>query len=77
MLLRDDLTCLRCELAADFSAPRAIFESLVRPRCSLDRGNIFPVLVVSWSIDLKSGRGLCSAPGSSQAIELNSLARIG
>ena len=45
-----NLTRLRFELAADLAAPRAVFEGLSQPRCFLDGCNVFPVLVVAWTV---------------------------
>ncbi len=52
MLLGDDLARLRCESAADFAAPCAVFESLARPSCLLDGRNILPVLVIVWAVPM-------------------------
>src|SRR4051794_14352417 len=42
MLESHDVTRLRCEFATDLAAPRAIFESLSRPRCFLNWHNVLP-----------------------------------
>jgi hypothetical protein len=43
---------LRLELAADLATPRAVFEALVHPRCLLDGRNVFPGLVVAWTVTM-------------------------
>jgi hypothetical protein len=50
VLLVHNLTRLRFELAADLAAPRAIFEGLSQLRCFLDGCNVFPGLVVAWTV---------------------------
>ena len=55
MLLHDGLTLLRCEFAADLATPRAVFESLSRPSCFLNRRNIFPALVVARTVPMMHG----------------------
>src|SRR5690348_16250833 len=55
MLLGDDLARLRCEFAANLSAPGAVFESLVRPSCFLDGRNVFPCLVVALAVAMVQG----------------------
>ena len=45
-----NLTRLRFELAADLAASRAVFEGLSQPRCFLDGCNVFPGLVVAWTV---------------------------
>src|SRR5215471_18062640 len=52
MLEGHDVARLRCEFAPDLAAPRAVFESLVRPRCLLDRRNVLPGLVVARAISM-------------------------
>src|SRR5262245_10158416 len=50
MLRRDDVAWLRLELGANLAAPRAVFESFAPPRCLLDGRNVFPGLIVAWTI---------------------------
>src|SRR5262249_23491856 len=50
MLEGDNVTRLRCELAADLPAPRAVFEGFVRPGCLLSGRNVLPGLVVARAI---------------------------
>src|SRR6185369_14672975 len=47
MLLRDDFSRLRFELAADLATPGAIFKGLRTQGCLLDWRNVFPGLVVA------------------------------
>src|SRR5258708_39583933 len=50
MLLGNDVTRLRRELAVDLAAPRAVFKDLARPGGLLNRRNVLPSLVVAWPI---------------------------
>src|SRR5262245_1427169 len=50
MLEGDDIAWLRFEFAADLATPRAVFEGLTRPRCLLDRRDVFPGLVVAGTV---------------------------
>src|SRR5262249_34519935 len=43
---------LRRELGTDLATPCPVFESLVRPRCLLDRRNVLPGLVVARAISM-------------------------
>src|SRR4029077_14406097 len=45
-----DVARLRCELAADLTAPRAELEGPSRPRSLLNGRNVFPGLVVASSV---------------------------
>src|SRR5262249_39045975 len=55
MLEGHDVARLRRELGTDLAAPRAVCESLVRPRCLLDRRNVLPGLVVARAISMMHG----------------------
>ena len=52
MLLGNDFARLRLELAADLAAPRAVFEGLSQPGCLLNRRNVLPGLVVTWTVSM-------------------------
>src|SRR5215510_5378203 len=47
-----DVARLRCEFAADLTAPRPVFEGLVRPGRLLDRRNVLPGLIVARAISM-------------------------
>src|SRR5215510_1671475 len=55
MLKRHDVAWLRREFAADLTAPRPVFEGLVRPGRLLDRRNVLPGLVVARAISMMHG----------------------
>src|SRR5215469_3866724 len=50
MLRSDDFASLRLELGTDLATPGAVFESLMRPSCFLDRRDVLPGLVVAWTV---------------------------
>src|SRR5262249_47993446 len=50
MLEGHDVARLRRQFAADLSAPRPVFEGLMRPSCLLNRSNVLPGLVVAWTV---------------------------
>jgi hypothetical protein len=45
-----DLARLGRELGTNLTAPRAIFEGLVPPRCILNGRDIPPSLIVTWAV---------------------------
>src|SRR5690349_13693953 len=52
-MLRDDtFSRLRGELGTDLATPRTEFESLMLPRCPLNRRDVLPTLVVAWTITM-------------------------
>src|SRR5262245_6489085 len=52
MLCGDNLTRLGRELGADLTAPRAVFEALVHPRCLLHGGDVLPSLIVAQTVSM-------------------------
>src|SRR5215467_2324435 len=50
MLSSDDFAGLGLELGTDLATPGAVFESLMRPSCFLDRRDVPPGLVVAWTV---------------------------
>src|SRR5215510_7885298 len=52
MLCGDNLAWLGRELGADLTAPCAVFEALVHPRCLLNGGNVLPRLIVARTVSM-------------------------
>src|SRR5262245_6024486 len=50
MLRRDDVARLGLEFGTNLATPSAVFESFAPQRCLLDWRNVFPGLVVAWTI---------------------------
>src|SRR5262249_18000899 len=50
MLRSDDFAGLGLELGTDLATPGAVLESLMRPSCFLDRRDVLPGLVVTWTV---------------------------
>src|ERR1700728_4127473 len=52
MLLGDNVARPGFKLTAQPAAPRTFLEGLARPRCLLDRRNVFPLLVVAGPVSV-------------------------
>src|SRR5262245_41527344 len=79
MFCRDDVARLGLEFGTNLTTPSAVFESFAPPRCLLDGRNVFPGLIVAWTIPAMQGieRAKLRLPRAGQNLQPGRNALVG